>query len=64
MELEDARKVAELALCVDGGCRECAANLLEELQHTFPTIDWGAFVDGRMNEEFLEGIRHVRDFGW
>ena len=35
----EARLVAEIATCADGGCASCAIELLNELHRAFPYFD-------------------------
>lgn len=50
MTEEEARKIAEIAVTVDGGCFVCVGGLLTDLQVSFPEFDWAELAPGNKDE--------------
>lgn len=40
MTLEEAQKLASIAITVDGGCLVCVHNVVEALNEAFPEFVW------------------------
>jgi len=45
MTIDEAKKVAEIASCADGGCPSCVKEQCEMLTDSFPEFTW-TFVYG------------------
>lgn len=44
--LEEAIKVAQVCMTVDGGCSDCQENIFDHLSDTFPMFEWRLLVKG------------------
>lgn len=47
MSPEEAAKIADVVVLVDGGCSVCVRNATERLMRHLPDVDWKALVKER-----------------
>ena len=56
MTIEEAKKIAEIAMTADGNCSNCARDLFEQLEESFPEFPWDQWLRERFGES--NGIRY------